>query len=268
MIKQESAISFKNVYQTYKGTNEAIMKGVDLTIPKSDFCIILGKSGMGKSTLLRCINGLVLPYAGTLSVCGILLKKDNATMRKIRRKTAMIFQEYNLVNRLTALENVICGMLPEMPFHRAMLGIFTDEEKARALSLLKEVGLEEFGNQRADKLSGGQKQRVGIARALAQNPQIILADEPIASLDPVTAGGILELLKKINQKEGITVLISLHQIDLAKAYGDRIIALLDGKIEIDRKQGQLTKGDIDRIYSSQGNHYGNLSQNTMNGTVG
>jgi phosphonate transport system ATP-binding protein len=163
----------------------------------------------------------------------------------------MIFQNYNLVNRLTVLENVLCGMLSEIPFHRAMLGIFSDKEKEKALALLKEVGLEDFAEQRADQLSGGQKQRVGIARALAQNPEIILADEPVASLDPVTSEEILKLLKDINQKNGITVIISLHQIEYAKIYGERVIALLNGRLEIDKPARLLTEKDIARIYGSR-----------------
>ncbi len=248
MMEQDITISFQNVYQTYKDPKDAILKGVNMVIPKSDFCIILGRSGMGKSTLLRCINGLVQPYEGTVTVCGQQLKKEKTVLRNIRRRTSMIFQNYNLVNRLTALQNVLCGMLPEIPFHRAMLGVFTDGERARGLSLLKEVGLEDFSDQRVDQLSGGQKQRVGIARALAQNPEIILADEPIASLDPVTSEEILKLLKAINQKNGITVIISLHQLEFAKTYGERIVALLNGKLEIDKPAIQLTEKDIGRIY--------------------
>lgn len=248
MMEQATAISFENVHQTYKGPKDSVLKGVNMVIPKSDFCIVLGRSGMGKSTLLRCINGLVQPYEGTVTVSGQQLKKDKPLLRGIRRRTGMIFQSYNLVNRLTALENVLCGMLPEIPFHRAMLGVFTNEEKERGLSLLKEVGLEGFADQRADQLSGGQKQRVGIARALAQNPEIILADEPVASLDPVASEEILTLLKTINQKNGITVIISLHQLEFAKAYGERIIALLNGKLEIDKPANLLTEEDIGRIY--------------------
>ncbi|EGO64219.1 phosphonate ABC transporter ATP-binding protein [Acetonema longum] len=252
MISPEAAISFQNVYQTYKGPQDAVLKGVNLTIPPSDFCVILGRSGMGKSTLLRCMNGLVLPYEGSVAVCGQQLSREKTVLRHIRRRTGMIFQNYNLVNRLTALENVMCGMLPGMPFHRAMLGLFTAEETARGLALLREVGLEGFADHRADRLSGGQKQRVGIARALAQNPEIILADEPVASLDPVTSGEILNLLKAINRKNGLTVIVSLHQIELARTYGERIIALLEGKVAIDKPAGQLTEGDIGRIYGGCG----------------
>lgn len=248
MIEPEIVISFKNVHQTYAGPEDAVLKGVNMIIPKSDFCIILGRSGMGKSTLLRCINGLVQPYKGTVTVCGQQIKKEKSALRSIRRRTGMIFQSYNLVNRLTALENVLCGMLPEIPSHRAMLGVFTNEEKAKGLALLKEVGLENSADQRADQLSGGQKQRVGIARVLAQNPEIILADEPVASLDPAASEEILNLLKTINQKNGITVMISLHQIEFAKAYGERIIAMLNGRLEIDKPVNLLTEEDIGRIY--------------------
>ncbi|MCG8485538.1 MAG: phosphonate ABC transporter ATP-binding protein [Clostridia bacterium] len=250
MIKSAIAIEFNNVYQTYKNPEDSVLRGVNLTINKSEFCIILGRSGMGKSTLLRCINGLVHHYEGTITVNGEKLEKNKTVLRKIRRKTGMIFQHYNLVNRLTALENVVCGMLPEMPFFRAMLGIVSDQERQKALALLDKVGLKDFADQRVDQLSGGQKQRVGIARALAQEPDIILADEPVASLDPVTSGEILELLKKIVEKDSITVVISLHQIELAKEYGERIIALLDGKLTIDKTASELTDADIASIYNS------------------
>ena len=245
-----SAVSFQDVYQSYRGREHPVLNGLSLEIPQSQFCVILGRSGMGKSTLLRCINGLVQPYAGTVRVGGETLTRDKAALRRIRRKAAMIFQNYNLVNRLTALENVLCGMLSEIPSHRAMLGLFTEAERVRALELLRKVGLEEFAQQRADQLSGGQKQRVGIARALAQNPEIILADEPVASLDPVTSEEILTLLRTINQTEGITVVVSLHQIEFARSYGSRIIALLGGKLAIDKPAGELLDEDISTIYGS------------------
>ena len=250
MSMAESAVSFAGVYQTYRDPEHAVLRGLDLEIPRGQFCVILGRSGMGKSTMLRCVNGLVQPYAGTVQVCGETLSKDPAVLRRIRRKTGMIFQNYNLVSRLTALENVLCGMLGQIPFHRAMLGLYTEEERARALALLKKVGLESFADQRADQLSGGQKQRVGIARALAQDPELILADEPVASLDPVSSEEILSLLRRINQTEGITVVVSLHQIEFARRYGSRIIALLNGKLAIDKPAGELAPEDITAIYGS------------------
>ncbi|RVW02399.1 phosphonate ABC transporter ATP-binding protein [Rhodococcus spongiicola] len=243
------AVSFRDVHLTYTQKDEAVLRGVNLEIPASDFCILLGRSGTGKSTLLRCINGLVAPYQGTVSVGGeeVHTTHRNA-LRNIRRKVGMIFQGYNLVNRLTVMHNVLAGILPDVPAYRAIPGIFTTGEREQALSLLDTVGLANYANHRADQLSGGQKQRVGIARALAQNPKVILADEPIASLDPVTAAEILDLLKRINERDGITVVLSLHQLNFARTYGERIVALLDGRIGIDTTPAGLSEGEVDRIY--------------------
>lgn len=243
-----AAITFEDVHQSYRGPDQAVLRGVDLTIAEGDFCIILGRSGMGKSTLLRCINGLVQPYQGTVTVAGQQVSRHKPTLRGIRRRTGVIFQGYNLVNRLTALQNVLCGMLPDLPGYRALLGAFTAAEIERGLALLRDVGLEDRADQRVDQLSGGQKQRVGIARVLAQEPTIILADEPVASLDPVTSEDILSLLSSISREKGITVVVSLHQIEYARSYGERIIALLDGRLAIDTRGSELSPEHIDRIY--------------------
>ena len=195
------------------------------------------------------MNGLVEPYKGEIIMCGEEITKETTSLRQVRKKIGMIFQHYNLVNRLTAIENVICGMLPGIPLYRSLVGVFNEKEKAKALQLLDKVGIKELAYHRVDQLSGGQKQRVGIARALAQNPQLILADEPVASLDPVTSSEILQLLLDISEKDGITVVVSLHQIDLAKQYGKRIIALNNGRISLDCKGEHLTQEDVDRIYT-------------------
>ncbi|WP_070380431.1 phosphonate ABC transporter ATP-binding protein [Rhodococcus sp. WMMA185] len=243
------AVSFSDVHLTYKRKEEAVLRGVDLEIPASDFCILLGRSGTGKSTLLRCINGLVAPYQGTVTVADEQVHAaDRNALRGIRRKVGMIFQGYNLVNRITVLQNVLAGILPDIPAYRSLPGIFTQAEREQALSILETVGLAGFADQRADQLSGGQKQRVGIARALAQNPKVILADEPIASLDPVTAGEILDLLKGINERDGITVILSLHQLGFARSHGERIVALLDGRIAIDTTPTGLSEDEVSRIY--------------------
>lgn len=242
------AISFQNVHQRYPGAEQSVLNGVDLEIPKRDFCVILGRSGMGKSTLLRCINGFVRPYEGTVSVDGEPVIADSAVLRRVRRRTGFIFQGYNLVSRLTVLQNVLCGMLPSTPVLRALPGIFTRAQRERAFELLEIVGLAEHAGKRADQLSGGQKQRVGIARALAQDPEILLADEPVASLDPVSSEEILGLLKQINRQEGLTVVVSLHQIDYARRFGDRIIALQEGKVAVDTPASLLSDAQIDHIY--------------------
>lgn len=244
-------IRFDDVHLSYDGGAAPVLRGVDLTIPASDFCVLLGRSGMGKSTLLRCVNGLVSPQRGTVTVGGRTVRAtDRRGLREVRSRVGVIFQSYNLVGRLTVIENVLTGMLPQMPVHRALPGIFTTAERDRAMALLDEVGLADHADRRADQLSGGQKQRVGIARALAQRPEVLLADEPIASLDPVTAAEILALLKSINEREGITVVLSLHQLEFARAYGERIIALLDGRVAIDTPPALLGEAEVARIYGS------------------
>lgn len=247
-----ASVSFRDVHLTYKGRPQPVLRGVDLEIPANDFCVLLGRSGMGKSTLLRCVNGLVAPQSGTVTVGDqTVVARDRRALRGIRRRVGVIFQGYNLVNRLTVIENVLTGMLPEIPAYRALPGVFTRAERERALELLDEVDLADHATRRADELSGGQKQRVGIARALAQNPDVLLADEPIASLDPVTSAEILALLQRINERDDITVVVSLHQIEFARRFGRRIVALLDGRVAVDTAAHELTQHDIDRIYGGE-----------------
>lgn len=243
-----AALQFDDVHLTYRGRRDAVLNGVDLEVPESQFCVLLGRSGTGKSTLLRCVNGLVTPSSGAVRVAGEPVTQGGAKLRRLRRRVGVVFQSYNLVNRLTAMQNVMTGMLGDMPAARSMSGFFSAEHRERAVALLDSVGLAEHADQRADELSGGQKQRVGIARALAQNPTIILADEPIASLDPVTSGEILGLLRTINERDGITVLVSLHQIEFARAYGERIVALLGGKVAVDTAPSGLGDDQIAAIY--------------------
>lgn len=244
------AITFRDVVHRYPGAERAVLDGVQLEIATGEFCVILGRSGMGKSTLLRAVNGFVQPQSGTVAVLDNAVGTDARSLRRARKNVGFIFQSYNLVNRLTVLQNVLTGMFSEMPGHRAVLGAFTRAEREQAFDLLETVGLAEHANKRADRLSGGQKQRVGIARALAQRPAVLLADEPVASLDPVTSEEILELLQKINQRDGITVLVSLHQIDYARNFGERIIALQGGKLAIDTPAADLNDAQIDQIYQN------------------
>lgn len=245
-----SAITFRDVEHRYPGAERSVLNGVNLEIPVGDFCVILGRSGMGKSTLLRCINGFVQPQSGTVEVLGSPVLGDHGALRQARRNVGFIFQGYNLVNRLTVLQNVMCGILGGMPGYRAVTGAFSRAERERAFELLEVVGLAEHATKRADRLSGGQKQRVGIARALAQNPAVLLADEPVASLDPVTSEEILGLLQEINRRDNITVLISLHQVDYARSFGERIIALQDGRLAIDTPAAKLSDDQIARIYQN------------------
>lgn len=212
---------------------------VSTDIGKGEFVTILGPSGAGKSTLLRCINRLIEPTEGKIffkdgeSTEEITLLKGKA-LRKVRQKIAMVFQQFNLVKRLNCLQNVLCGRLAEVSTARSLFYSFPKEDVEFALDCLDRVELgKEYAFRRVSELSGGQQQRVGIARALAQRPEVILADEPVSSLDPRTARLILGLLKRINKEEEITVIVNLHAVDLAKEYAERIIGLSNGKIVFD-----------------------------------
>lgn len=239
-----------NVTHTYKGSLNPVLHQVNFRVEKGEFCTILGRSGAGKSTFLRAINGFVIPQQGEIFVDNQRLIYKPKALRKVRHKIAMVFQHYNLVNRLTVLENVLCGCQYELPIGRSLLGWFTLEEKRFALDLIHKVGLSKFANVRVDQLSGGQKQRVGIARALAQKPEIILADEPVSSLDPTTANEIMRLLKEINEENNITVLVSLHQVHLAREFGNRIIGFANGRITIDKMESYLTDADLNQVYEN------------------
>ncbi|GLY12895.1 phosphonate ABC transporter ATP-binding protein [Pseudobacillus badius] len=250
MKNQTQAIQVKNVTHAYKENSKPVLDQVNFHVDKGEFCTILGRSGAGKSTFLRTMNGFIYPQQGEIFIEGQKLVYRARELRKIRNKVAMVFQHYNLVNRLSVLENVLCGMLHEIPFGRGLIGVFTEEEKKFAMVQLEKVGLADFAHKRADQLSGGQKQRVGIARALAQKPEIILADEPVASLDPITALEIMEILKEINGRENITIIVSLHQINLSREFGKRIIGFSNGKIVVDKTEAQLTDFDLKKIYDN------------------
>ncbi len=216
-------LSIQDLYKTYDGKINAL-DGISFDVKKGDFVILLGLSGSGKSTLLRCINRLVEPTSGNVLYEGKPVTELSATqLRRHRRNIAMIFQQFNLVKNLTVLTNVLTGRLGA----HGVLSAFTPQEHEQALACLKRVGLQDFAKRRVKQLSGGQQQRVAIARALMQNPTVILADEPVASLDPATADSIMQYLGEINN-DGITVLCSLHFLSLARRYGNRVIALKDG----------------------------------------
>lgn len=248
MNPSNASIVLHQVSHSYKGNPKQVLKQVQFRAERGEFCTILGRSGAGKSTFLRTMNGLVKPQQGEIWINGQKLIHTPKELRKTRSKISMVFQHYNLVNRLSVLENVLCGMQHVIPLGRSMLGWFTPEEKSTAMDMLERVGLSEFAYKRADQLSGGQKQRVGIARALMQQPEIILADEPVASLDPMTAVEIMSLLQKINRVNGIAVIVSLHQLDLARQFGERMIGFAEGSIVVDKSVHLLTHDDIQRIY--------------------
>lgn len=229
------------------GNGVVALGRVDLQFAPGAFTVLLGPSGAGKSTLLRCLNGLVTPSEGqVLGPDGTPIARR---LRAHRRETGMVFQQHQLIGRLSAMENVLIGLLGQRSGWRALMPA-SRAERERALDALERVGLLDRALTRADALSGGQQQRVGIARALVQRPRLMLADEPVASLDPVTAARVLDLLARICREDGITAIVSLHQLDFARAYADRIIALAAGSVVFDGPPARLAEDDIARIYGA------------------
>jgi phosphonate transport system ATP-binding protein len=234
-------IDFTNTSVTYPGGLTAL-KDVTLSIGEGEFVVIVGLSGAGKSTMLRAINGLV-PVSGSVLVDGReVVGASSSELRAIRSEVGMIFQTFNLVNRSRVINNALMGRLSRIPRWRSFFGMWPSNDKEIALESLERVDIVEKAYVRASDLSGGQQQRVGIARALAQEPKIILADEPVASLDPVTSHMVMRDLQRINRELGITTLINLHFLDLARQYGRRLIGLNDGKVVFD---GDISDVDDD-----------------------
>ncbi|MGB5862797.1 MAG: phosphonate ABC transporter ATP-binding protein [Sulfitobacter sp.] len=226
---------------------------VTLSIEPGQFVGVIGRSGAGKSTLLRLINRLVDPTAGSISFQGSeVTSLKGKALRAWRRDCAMIFQQFNLVDRLDVLTNVLIGRLAEHGFLSSMAMRFTDDERAMAIQALDRLGLVPQALQRSGTLSGGQQQRVAIAKALVQQPKIMLADEPIASLDPANATLVMDGLKQINTEDGLTVMVNLHTLDTARAYCDRIIAMRDGRVFFDGSARQLTDDVVRDIYGLNG----------------
>jgi phosphonate transport system ATP-binding protein len=238
-------LQINNLKKTFEGGTEAL-RGVDLKINKGEFLSILGPSGSGKTTLLRSINGLENIDSGEIFFDS---KKINKIyLSEVRKKTGMIFQEFNLVNNLSAINNVLTGLLNSSSKFLSMFYLFTKNQKLEALNALETVGILDKAYSRVDELSGGQRQRVGIARAIIKKPTLLLADEPVASLDPKAADIIMSLLKKINKEFKITVICNLHQVELATHYSDRIVGLLDGTIIFDKLALNINKTNISQIY--------------------
>src|SRR5215216_954975 len=228
----------ENLVKDYPG-NVRALDDVNLTVKDGEFVVLIGLSGSGKSTLLRCINRLIEPTSGRILLDGVDITAANtAELRKIRRNIGMIFQQFNLVRRSSVLTNVLTGRLGYVSPWQSMLQHFGDADYGRALINLDRVGLRERAHQRSDRLSGGQQQRVGIARALMQEPKIMLADEPVASLDPATSHSVLKYLQQIN-REGMTVICSLHFLSLARTYGTRVIALKGGRLVFDGTPAEI-----------------------------
>jgi len=241
-------IKFKNVSVTYPGGVKAL-DDVSLEIEKGDFLIIVGMSGAGKSTLLRTVNNLVKPTNGEVLVDSKNVTNANKReLKEIRSDIGMIFQTFNLVNRSSVLKNVLTGRLSQVSTIRSILGLWPQEDKQIAFEALNKVEILEKAYVRGSNLSGGQQQRVGIARALAQKPKVMLADEPVASLDPITSRVVMKYLKEINQELGITTIVNLHFLDLAKEFGERLIGLKEGKLVYDGKVGDVSDQDFENIY--------------------
>jgi phosphonate transport system ATP-binding protein len=214
---------------------------------------VIGPSGTGKSTLIRCINRLVTPTAGEILFKDVdLAKLSGRPLREARRRIGMVFQEYNLVERLSVVENVLCGRLGYVSPLNAWLRRFPEADLAAAFELLEIVGLKDFANQRADTLSGGQRQRVGIARAIMQRPELLLADEPTSSLDPKTSVEIMELMSGIASQRGIPVLVNMHDVELARRFADRIVGMSGGTIVFDGAPSALTDSHLQEIYGGEG----------------
>lgn len=223
------------------------LDAIDLDIPPGQFCVILGPSGAGKSTLLRGVNGLTPPSSGKLLIDGVELTP--AKQRTLRQKIGMIHQHFNLTLRMSVAGNVLAGALPKVSVARALSGWFTPEQRRRACMLVERVGLSpEHLQRRAGELSGGQQQRVGVARAFMLDPAIVLADEPVASLDPKIARDILALIRDAARERGATVVCSLHQVDLAREFGERIIGLRDGRLVFDGLPEDFTEERYTRLY--------------------
>ena len=226
------------------------LKPTSLVFERRQFTVLLGPSGAGKSSLLRTLNHLVEPTGGTVAVDGFGVLSDHPDLRKHRLRTAMIFQQHQLIGRYTCLQNVLVGRLGHHSTLRSLFP-FPEMDRRLALNCLDRVGLLSRALQRVYNLSGGQQQRVGIARAIAQQPGLILADEPVSSLDPETAYNVLAILRKITKQDGIPTILSLHQVELAKKFADRIIGLNNGEVVFDGSPETLNQKDLDFIYSSK-----------------
>lgn len=233
-------------------SGKPVLKDINLTIDDLGITTIIGASGTGKSTLLRCINRLIEPTKGKILIKGHDITGLSGTaLRKARREIGMIFQEFNLVDRLSVMENVLCGRLGYVSVWKAWLRKFPQEDIDAAFELLDIVGLGDFAVVRADNLSGGQRQRVGIARALMQQPQILLADEPTASLDPKTSVEIMEILQEVVETRNVPVLINMHDVSLAKRFANRIIGMAYGNVVFDGPPSELSNEHLQTIYGGK-----------------
>lgn len=243
-------IEFMNVQKTYPNGTTAL-SNINLKIEQGEFVAVIGLSGAGKSTLIRCINRMHDITDGQLLVDQVDVSKlRGKQIRRFRRRIGMIFQSFNLVNRISVIKNVLVSFVPDLSIWRKLTGIFTKEQKLLALEALDKVGILDKAYIRVDQLSGGQQQRVALARTLAQNPDIILADEPIASLDPVTSKIVMEDFKRINQTMNISVIMNIHHVEIALEYANRIIGVREGKIVFDGAPTEVSERILNNIYGN------------------
>jgi phosphonate transport system ATP-binding protein len=244
-------LSVETLTKVYR-TGDKALTDVSFEVPRGQVVGLIGPSGAGKSTLIRCVNRLVEPTGGAVRLNGLDITRLRAReLRRARRRIGMIFQEYALVERLTVMENVLSGRLGYVPFWRSFTRRFPPADIANAFRLLDRVGLTAHADKRADALSGGQRQRVGIARALAQDPELLLIDEPTASLDPKTSRQIMRLIVEICRERGLPAIINIHDVVLAQQFADRIIGLQAGRVVFDGGPAQLTEEVLTRIYGEE-----------------
>ena len=241
-------LEITNLRKSY-ATQEIALRGVDLAVEQNEIVALLGLSGSGKSTLLRCINRLVEPDSGQVTLDGVdITSLGRHDLRKARVQMGMIFQEFNLVNRLTVLENVLAGCLGYTSTWRCFLRAFKREDIERAIDTCDRVGLVDHIRKRADQLSGGQRQRVGVARALMQRPKLLLVDEPTSSLDPKIGREVMDLMSRLAAEEHIPMLVSVHDLDLAQAYSNRIVGLQGGVKVLDSKTSDVDADTLENVY--------------------
>ena len=256
MEQRQELLTVEHLTKSYDGKGKAL-HDVSLSLRRGEFVTVIGPSGAGKSTFLRCINRLIDASEGSIVFDGREITSMNKRqMREARRDIGMIFQHYNLVHRATAIENVLQGRLGYLSNFRGIFGLYSEEDKRSAFELLDKMGLAEFAYQRADQLSGGQQQRVGIARALVQDPLLMLCDEPIASFDPKSSRVTMEMLRWVSDELGVACLVNLHQVDYAIEYSDRIVALKKGVKVFDGTPDELDAKTISDIYSTPYVHEG------------
>ncbi len=247
-----SHLAAENLTKVYERGKVRALSNVSFSLERGAFLVLIGLSGSGKSTLLRCINRLVEPTSGRVFLNDLeLTKLPPSAMRRVRRRIGMVFQQFNLVKRATVLQNVLAGRLGYNPTVPTLLGYFPKKDLRRAQACLERVGLADKIHARADQLSGGQQQRVGIARALMQEPELLLADEPVSALDPATSHSVMQYIEQINKEDGVTVIASLHFLSLARRYGQRIIALKAGEIVFDGLPEAIDNQKFKEIYGEE-----------------